>query len=114
MIAGATKPHQGAYAPRSEAFGGPVPREGAKVSLPPYVIEPPDILLIESTQKIPDQPVRGQHLVRPDGTVSLGIYGAAYVAGMTIDQAKESIGRTLATRIKDFDFRNLDRKSTRL
>jgi polysaccharide export outer membrane protein len=90
------------------AIGGPVPREGAKVSLPPYVIEPPDILLIESTQKIPDQPVRGQHLVRPDGTVSLGIYGSAYVAGMTIDQAKESIGRTLATRIKDFDLRNLN------
>jgi polysaccharide export outer membrane protein len=89
-------------------IGAPVPREGAKVSLPPYVIEPPDILLIESTQKIPDQPVRGQHLVRPDGTVSLGIYGSAYVAGMTIDQAKESIGRTLATRIKDFDLRNLN------
>jgi polysaccharide export outer membrane protein len=103
-----------AYAPGSVAYvpgsviAAPVPREGAKVSLPPYVIEPPDILLIESTQKIPDQPVRGQHLVRPDGTVSLGIYGAAYVAGMTIDQAKESIGRTLATRIKDFDLRNLN------
>jgi len=102
-----------AYGPGAAAIvgapiGAPVPREGAKVSLPPYVIEPPDILLIESTQKIPDQPVRGQHLVRPDGTVSLGIYGAAYVAGMTIDQAKESIGRTLATRIKDFDLRNLN------
>src|SRR5439155_11186460 len=102
------------YAPGSPAYVpgpvivAPVPREGAKVSLPPYVIEPPDILLIESTQKIPDQPVRGQHLVRPDGTVSLGIYGAAYVAGMTIDQAKESIGRTLATRIRDFDLRNLN------
>jgi len=102
-----------AYAPGAAIvpgapLGAPVPREGAKVSLPPYVIEPPDILLIESTQKIPDQPIRGQHLVRPDGTVSLGIYGAAYVAGMTIDQAKESIGRTLATRIKDFDLRNLN------
>jgi polysaccharide export outer membrane protein len=89
-------------------IGAPVPREGAKVSLPPYVIEPPDILLIESTQGLKDQPVRGQHLVRPDGTVSLGIYGAAYVAGMTIDQAKESIGRTLAALIKDFDLRNLN------
>jgi polysaccharide biosynthesis/export protein len=98
---------RGAYAPLVDG-GAPVPREGAKVSLPPYVIEPPDILLIESTQKIPDQPVRGQHLVRPDGTVSLGIYGSAYVAGMTIDQAKESIGRTLAARIKDFDLRNLN------
>jgi polysaccharide export outer membrane protein len=101
---------QGALIPHSGvgAIGAPVPREGAKVSLPPYVIEPPDILLIESTQKIPDQPIRGQHLVRPDGTVSLGIYGSAYVAGMTLEQARESIGRTLATRIKDFDLRNLN------
>jgi polysaccharide export outer membrane protein len=101
---------QGAFIPHSSvggAMGAPVPREGAKVSLPPYVIEPPDILLIESTQKIPDQPVRGQHLVRPDGTVGLGIYGSAYVAGMTIEQAKESIGRTLATRIRNFDLLNL-------
>jgi polysaccharide export outer membrane protein len=97
----------GGPTPPGAAMAAPVPREGAKVSLPPYVIEPPDILLIESTQKIPDQPIRGQHLVRPDGTVSLGIYGSAYVAGMTIEQAKESIGRTLATRIKDFDLRNL-------
>lgn len=107
LMDGANIPHQGPYAPRSDALGGPVPREGAKVSLPPYVIEPPDILLIESTQKIPDQPVRGQHLVRPDGTVGLGIYGSAYVAGMTLEQARESIGRTLAARIKDFDLRNL-------
>jgi polysaccharide export outer membrane protein len=99
---------QGTFIPHSGVGAAPVPREGAKVSLPPYVIEPPDILLIESTQKIPDQPIRGQHLVRPDGTVSLGIYGSAYVAGMTLEQARESIGRTLATRIKDFDLRNLN------
>jgi len=97
---------QGVYTPRSD-MGAPVPREGAKVSLPPYVIEPPDILLIESTQGLKDQPIRGQHLVRPDGTVSLGIYGSAYVAGMTLDQAKESIGRTFATRIQNFSMLNL-------
>jgi polysaccharide export outer membrane protein len=32
--------------------------------------------------------VRGEHLVRPDGTVGLGSYGAVYVAGMTLGQAK--------------------------
>jgi polysaccharide export outer membrane protein len=88
--------------------GMPVPREGAKVSLPPYVIEPPDILLIETTQGLPDQRIRGQHLVRPDGTANLGIYGPVLVGGLTIDQAKEVIGRQLATRIKDFDLRNLN------
>ncbi len=88
--------------------GMSVPREGAKVSLPPYVIEPPDILLIETTQGLPDQRIRGQHLVRPDGTVNLGIYGTVLIGGLTIDQAKEVIGRQLATRIKDFDQRNLN------
>jgi polysaccharide export outer membrane protein len=32
--------------------------------------------------------VRGEHLVRPDGTVSLGSYGAVFVAGLTLGQAK--------------------------
>src|SRR5262245_22318668 len=34
------------------------------------------------------QQIRGEHLVRPDGTVSLGTYGSVYVAGMTLDEAK--------------------------
>lgn len=87
--------------------GPGAPHEHARVALPPYVIDPPDVLLIESTQKLPDQPIRGQHLVRPDGTIGLGIYGSAFVAGLTLDQAKEVIAAQLATRIKDFETRNL-------
>jgi len=34
------------------------------------------------------QQVRGEHLVRPDGTISLGTYGSVYVAGMTLGQIK--------------------------
>lgn len=34
------------------------------------------------------QNIRGEHLVRPDGTISLGSYGSVYVAGMTLGQAK--------------------------
>lgn len=157
----------------------PVPKELNKVSLPPYVIETPDILLIEATRVIPRPPYRvepldvlyvigknvfesdpinglypvdpdgtinlgpnyggqvrvadfstdeiqrliqdkvrlfakgaeitvslaqsrgaqqisGQHIVRPDGTVSLGAYGSVYVAGMTIAQAKAAIEGHLA------------------
>ncbi len=90
------------------AFPGQVPNELGKLPLPPYVIEPPDILLVESTQGIRDQPVRGQHLVRPDGTVGLGIYGSVFVGGMTLDQAKEAIARQLARRIEKFDPENLN------
>lgn len=83
------------------------PRELAMTSLPPYILDPPDVLLIESTQGLRDQPIRGQHLIRPDGTVSLGIYGSAHVAGMTLEQARAAIATVLALRIKDFDPRNL-------
>ena len=37
------------------------------------------------------QLIRGEHLVRPDGTVGLGIYGSVYVCGMTLDQAHTTI-----------------------
>ncbi len=42
------------------------------------------------------QQVRGEHLVRPDGTVSLGLYGAVYVAGMTLPQVKQAIEQHLS------------------
>ncbi|MSU80592.1 MAG: hypothetical protein EXS16_21195 [Gemmataceae bacterium] len=37
------------------------------------------------------QNIKGEHLVRPDGTVSLGLYGSVYVAGMTLGQVKTII-----------------------
>lgn len=37
------------------------------------------------------QQIRGEHLVRPDGTVSLGGYGSVYVAGMTLPQVKQAV-----------------------
>jgi polysaccharide biosynthesis/export protein len=41
------------------------------------------------------QQIAGQHLVRPDGTVGLGIYGSVYVAGMSLQQAKQAIEQHL-------------------
>lgn len=157
----------------------PVPKELNKVSLPPYVVETPDILQIEAIRVIPLPPYRlepldvlyvtavndftdgpitglypidpdgsinlgpkyggavrvidlsteeaqkvieakvrnfakkveitvslaqsrgvqqitGQHIVRPDGTVSLGSYGSVYVAGLSLAQAKQAIEAHLA------------------
>lgn len=161
-----------------------VPRELQKVSLPDYVVEPPDILLIEVTNSLrpPDAPLRagelvevrvantlpidqfddgvsqdfksidgtfrvqtdgtlhfgpeygsvpvrglsiaeaqrlvelhlkktlrqprvlmravtddarqhvgGEHLVRPDGTVALGVYGSVFVAGLSLTDARLAI-----------------------
>jgi polysaccharide biosynthesis/export protein len=42
------------------------------------------------------QNVKGEHLVRPDGTVSLGMYGSVFVAGMTLGQVKCVIENHLA------------------
>ena len=160
-----------------------VPRELDKVTLPRYVIEPPDILLVEGVKLVPksphkietfdallvrvtgafpDQPiddaysvdadgsinlgptygrievvgetieegeekirselakiltnvevslsllqsagaqqVTGQHLVGPDGRVNLGSYGSAFVAGMTIEDAREAIEEQLKIKLED-------------
>lgn len=39
--------------------------------------------------------IAGEHLVRPDGTINLGQYGYAYVAGMTLGQIKTVIEKHL-------------------
>lgn len=101
-------PSQEAHAADGSSGVRPIPRELSILSLPSYVIDPPDILLVESTQGLKDQPIRGQHLVRPDGTVGLGIYGSVHVAGRTLEQARALIAQQLATRIKDFDPANLN------
>jgi polysaccharide export outer membrane protein len=97
--------HDKAFAPIAPPDGS-VPRELSKIALPPYVIEPPDILQVEVllpptdvsknpySTALPPQRVEGQHLVRPDGTINLGIYGAVKVIGLTTDEARE--------RVRDF------------
>ena len=47
------------------------------------------------------QAIRGEHLVRPDGTVSLGAYGSVYVAGMTLPQIKAAIEAHLSQYLLD-------------
>src|SRR5262249_57942335 len=68
-----------------------LPREFTKVSMPDYVIEPPDLLIVEVLEALPGRPVSGERLVRPDGKISLGFYGEVYVAGLTTDEVKEKI-----------------------
>lgn len=76
------------------------PREFEKQALPPYRVEPPDILLIQASQAItlPTQPLQGQHLVRPDGTINLGIYGSVYVNDLTLDEIRDVVANQLKAR----------------
>jgi len=78
-----------------------IPRELSKTTLPPYVIEPPDIVLVEVLEALPGRPIQGERLVRPDGTISLGFYGDVYVAGLTIEEAKEKIIAHLRKYLND-------------
>lgn len=95
-----------------------VPRELEKVSLPPYVIEPPDILMINAIKVVPkpphviepfdgllirvlgalpDQPIADAFAVDSEGTVDLGpSYGRVKVVGLTINEAQAAIQRHLS------------------
>ncbi|MDX2037106.1 MAG: polysaccharide biosynthesis/export family protein [Isosphaeraceae bacterium] len=68
-----------------------IPREFTKVTLPEYVVEPPDLILVEVLEALPGRQITGERLVRPDGKISLGFYGEVYVAGLTIPQIKTKI-----------------------
>jgi len=100
---------------------GSIPTELAMISLPEYVIEPPDVLVInavirnpakkadpekpaadteETVRSLPIQPVYGSYAVRPDGTVFLGVYGSVPVAGYTLGQAAAAIRASLAKQVE--------------
>jgi RNA polymerase sigma factor (sigma-70 family) len=82
---------------------------GAVGKTPPYLIEPPDILLVKYSGKDAElrRTVAGERLVRPDGTVGLGDYGSASVMGLTLDQAGRAIARRLRETGKDCDDKEL-------
>jgi polysaccharide export outer membrane protein len=103
----------------------PVPRELEKVTLPRYVIEPPDILLVEGVKLVPksphrietfdvllirvigafpEQPIDNTYNVDADGTVNLGpTYGRISVVGQTIEEAEDEIRDQLSKVLTDVD-----------
>jgi polysaccharide biosynthesis/export protein len=68
-----------------------LPRELDKHVLPPYIVEPGDVLLVASTDL--DSPVRipGDQPVLPDGTIALGKYGRLIVAGKPLDEIEAMV-----------------------
>ena len=89
------------------------PRELAMVSHPGYIIETPDVLLIDAIRMVPkppyriapldsivvqvtdippEEPINGLFVVEADGTVYLGYsYGSVEVSGRTLQEAKVAI-----------------------
>jgi len=101
----------------------PIGRELDKLSLPPYVIEPPDILLIESVRivpkspfrirpldalqiivegTLPEQPINNIFIVDPGGAVNLGpTYGKVSVGGLPLEEATEAVERYLRRTLRE-------------
>lgn len=77
--------------PEEKIANSNIPTELKKVTMPDYVVEPPDLVLVEVLEALPGRPISGERLVRPDGKISLGFYGDVYVAGLTIPEVKEKI-----------------------
>ncbi len=72
------------------------PHELALQSLPAYRIEPPDMIQIDSSKPIAgNQPVNGQYLVGPDGTINLRKFGQVNISGKTVAEAKAAIEKQL-------------------
>ena len=77
-------------------------KEPPKVALPAYRIEPPDVIEIEMPKVVPlpsyqaaVQPVTGQYLVGPDGTINLRKYGVVHISGKTVADARIAIQNQL-------------------
>jgi polysaccharide export outer membrane protein len=99
--------------------------KSGKVSLPAYIVEPPDILSVEmpklkplppyhigtsdvlqirASSAIPGQPIDNLYLVEAEGVVNLGsAYGSVKVVGMSIEDATKAIQRKLADVLHNSD-----------
>jgi protein involved in polysaccharide export with SLBB domain len=99
-----------------------MPRELSKVTLPPYVVEPPDVLIVELARAVPrppyrvgpldeltiqappkellpGEPIAGLYAVDAQGRVDLAhSYGRVTVAGLTEEEAAEAIRKHLAAK----------------
>lgn len=84
--------------PQYGVFDPHQPRELEMVSLPPYVVEPPDELEISVRPSVPDLSTPTNVVVQPDGNIDLGFVGDVYVAGLTLEQAElKIVQRLMAT-----------------
>jgi polysaccharide export outer membrane protein len=99
-----------------------MPHELSTASLPPYVIEPPDVLLIDAvrlipkppykvapldllgievTNPLPNKPITGIFSVEADGSLNLGYnYGSVQVEGLTLPEVKAAIEKQLKLWLK--------------
>ena len=114
QLAAAAQPTRTTSSPTMAETPVNAPHQGQLVSLPPYVIEPPDLLTIAihkfddinvdatNPQEKPgaeaecrEDVIRDEYLVALNGSVDLGQYGKVHLSGMTLVQARAAIGEHL-------------------
>jgi hypothetical protein len=102
-----------------------IPTESNKVRLPAYVVEPPDILLIDTVRLVPKKTcelapsdvlhivgpsgkdpfarrIAGDYTITSKGTIDLrSPYGSITVAGLSVIEAQHEIDKRLATMGKN-------------
>ena len=86
-LRGKHEPQPGIVDPRQ-------PKELEMVSMPPYVIEPPDEIEV-SVRPTSLEVLLTTVAVQADGVIDLGFAGDVYVAGLTLAQAEQKIAQHL-------------------
>ncbi len=87
---GFARQHEANKIPQLGTIDPSQPAELRKVSQAPYVIEPPDELEITTNPPLPTS-MTTPFIVRGDGFVDLGLFGEAFVYGLTLSEAEERI-----------------------
>lgn len=77
----------------------PTPREKGQIGFA-YVIEPPDIVVVQVLKALPDHPLSAEKFVRSDGTIDLEYYGSVRIAGNTVEAARQVVEDHLAAYIR--------------
>ena len=69
----------------------PVPRELDKASLPAYIVEPGDVLLVQPVKLDSQARIPADQTILPDGKIDLGEYGRVHVAGQAIEAVETQV-----------------------
>jgi polysaccharide export outer membrane protein len=89
--------HAAKHIPQPGVIDCHQPRELQMVSMPPYVVEPPDELEITVRPPTPDLSTTTM-TVQSDGNLDLGFLGDVYVAGLTLGQVEQKLADQLNAR----------------